>query len=133
MLIPEDYLVEKICHNSGKNNLLKEEQPSLRWYYEYLMDKHVRYNYGLSEEEARQRQDEIMYAIEFLRYFTVFLSHISNGSPKKIATYFEKYIMTNYDAMRQFDWHDEIVVGVPSEKELGNNVCSISTRIRRNW
>ena len=118
MLIPEDYLVEKICHNSGKNNLLKEEQPSLRWYYEYLMDKHVRYNYGLSEEEARQRQDEIMYAIEFLRYFTVFLSHISNGSPKKIATYFEKYIMTNYDAMRQFDWHDEIVVGVPSEKDV---------------
>ena len=59
-----------------------------------------------------------MYAVEFLRYFTVFLSHISNGSPKKIATYFEKYIKTNYDAIKQFEWHDEIVVGVPSEKEV---------------
>lgn len=118
MLIPEDYLVDKINQNSSKNHLLKEEQPSLRWYYEYLMDKHVRQNYKMTEEEAHQREAEIRYAIEFLRYFTVFLSHISNGSPKKIATYFEKYIKTNYDAIRQFDWHDEIVVGVPSEKDV---------------
>lgn len=118
MLIPEDYLVDKMNQNASKNHLLKEEQPSLRWYYEYLMDEHVRRNYGMTEEEAQWREAEIRYAIEFLRYFTVFLSHISNGSPKKIATYFEKYIKTNYDAMRQFDWHDEIVVGVPSEKDV---------------
>lgn len=118
MLIPEDYLVEKICKNASSNYYLKEEQPSLRWYYEYLMDKHVRNAKGSEENELIARKAEIMYAVEFLRYFTVFLSHISNGSPKKIATYFEKYIKTNYDAIKQFEWHDEIVVGVPSEKEV---------------
>ena len=118
MLIPEDYLVEKICKNASSNYYLKEEQPSLRWYYEYLMDKHVRNAKGSEENELNARKAEIMYAVEFLRYFTVFLSHISNGSPKKIATYFEKYIKTNYDAIKQFEWHDEIVVGVPSEKEV---------------
>ena len=118
MLIPEDYLVEKMCKNASSNYYLKEEQPSLRWYYEYLMDQHVRNAKGYEENELNARKAEIMYAVEFLRYFTVFLSHISNGSPKKIATYFEKYIKTNYDAIKQFEWHDEIVVGVPSEKEV---------------
>lgn len=118
MLIPEDYLIEKMCRNASSNYYLKEEQPSLRWYYEYLMDKHVRNAKGSEEKELNTRKAEIMYAVEFLRYFTVFLSHISNGSPKKIATYFEKYIKTNYDAIKQFEWHDEIVVGVPSEKEV---------------
>lgn len=118
MLIPDDYLVEKMCKNSSKNSYLKEEQPSLRWYYEYLMDKHIRNAEIFDEGELNARKDEIMYAVEFLRYFTVFLSHISNGSPKKIATYFEKYIKTNYDTIKQFEWHDEIVVGVPSEKEV---------------
>lgn len=116
MLIPEDYMVERMCENAGNHFLLKEEQPSLRWYYEYLMDIHVRNSKDLNENELEARKDEIMYAVEFLRYFTVFLSHISNGSPKKIATYFEKYIKTNYDAIKQFEWHDEIEVGVPSEK-----------------
>lgn len=118
MLIPENYLIEQMCKNSGQNALLKEEQPSLRWYYEYLMEKHIGNANYCSEKELQEREKEIMYAVEFLRYFTVFLSHISNGSPKKIATYFEKYIKTNYDTIKQFEWHDEIVVGVPSETNV---------------
>ena len=118
MLIPEDYIVEKICENSEHNDILKDEQPSLRWYYEYLMEKHVQSDNTSTEAELREREKEIMYAVEFLRYFSVFLSHISNGSPKKIATYFEKYIKTNYDAIKQFEWHDEIVIGVPSEQDV---------------
>lgn len=118
MLLPEEYLIKKMCSNSSDNHLLKEEQPSLRWYYEYLMEKHILNVYGDNDEDRKEREEEIRYAIEFLRYFTVFLSHISNGSPKKIATYFEKYIKTNYDAIKQFDWHEEIEVGVPSETDV---------------
>lgn len=118
MLLPEDYLIEKMSKNSSDNHLLKEEQPSLRWYYEYLMEKHILNVYNDNDEDREEREEEIKYAIEFLRYFTVFLSHISNGSPKKIATYFEKYIKTNYDAIRQFDWSDEIVIGEPSETNV---------------
>ena len=119
MLLPEDYLIKKIQQNASDNLLLKDEQPSLRWYNEYLMETHVLDNDSVkTKEDARERVLEIRYAIEFLRYFCVYLSHVSNGSPKKIASYFEKYIKTNYDTIRQFDWNDEIVVGVPKEKEV---------------
>ena len=119
MLLPEKYLLKKMYQNSIDNLVLKEEQPSLRWYYEYLMELHIRdINQEMTFAELEERTNEIQYAVEFLRFFCVYLSHISNGSPKKISTYFEKYIKTNYDATSQFDWHDEIVVGAPTEKNI---------------
>lgn len=119
MLLPEKYLVKKMYQNSIDNLVLKEEQPSLRWYYEYLMELHIRNaKEEMTPAEIEERTNEIQYAVEFLRFFSVYLSHVSNGSPKKISTYFEKYIKTNYDATSQFDWHDEIVVGAPLEKNV---------------
>ena len=119
MLLPESYLQQKMEENMVDNGVLKDELPSLRWYNEYLMDVHVINDETLSEEkEIKERTEEICYVIAFLRCFCVYLSHISNGSPKKIATYFEKYVKINYDATRQFDWSDEIVVGKPTEKDI---------------
>ena len=121
MLLPVSYLKRRIKENVLDNGVLKEELPSLRWYNEYLMELHVLKNKQLkTEEEAREKEDEIRHVMEFLRCFSVFLSHISNGSPKKIATYFEKYVKLNCDAIRQFDWYDEIVVGKPTEKDVKN-------------
>lgn len=119
MLLPLKYLRKRMEENVLDNGVLKDELPSLRWYNEYLMDLHVIKNKDvMTDEQAREKEDEIRHVMEFLRCFSVFLSHISNGSPKKIATYFEKYVKLNYDAIRQFDWYDEIVVGEPTEKDV---------------
>lgn len=119
MLLPEDYLQRKVKENVLNNGVLKDELPSLRWYNEYLMEQHVLDNpITLRKEEVKERVEEILHVMEFLRCFSVYLSHVSNGSPKKIATYFEKYVKVNYDAIHQFDWCDEIVVGKPTEKDV---------------
>lgn len=119
MLLPDDYLKQKIKENVLDNGVLKDELPSLRWYNEYLMEQHVLNHPGAKDrEEIKERVEEIRHVMEFLRCFSVYLSHVSNGSPKKIATYFEKYVKVNYDATRQFDWFDEIVVGKPTEKDV---------------
>ena len=118
MLLPEDYLRRKIEENVLDNGVLKDELPSLRWYNEYLMELHVLNDDTLKDEDVRDKENEIRHVVEFLHCFAVYLSHISNGSPKKFATYFEKYIKINYDAVRPFDWYDEITVGVPTEKDV---------------
>lgn len=119
MLLPENYLQRKVKENVLDNGVLKDELPSLRWYNEYLMEQHVLDNpITLRKEEVKERVEEIRHVMEFLRCFSVYLSHVSNGSPKKIATYFEKYVKVNYDAIHQFDWCDEIVVGKPTEKDV---------------
>lgn len=115
LLLPENYVMEKMSLNVEKNGVLKEELPSLRWYNDYLLsDMMKQYK---EEVEIQQREQEIQFAVEFLRHFAVFLAHISNGSPKKIATYFEKYIKTEYDTKRIYEWGDEIIVGHPVEKD----------------
>lgn len=119
MLLPDSYLKKKIEENVLDNGVLKDELPSLRWYNEYLMEQHIlNHPVTKSREEVKERVEEIRHVMEFLRCFSVYLSHVSNGSPKKIATYFEKYVKVNYDATRQLDWYDEIVVGRPTEKDV---------------
>lgn len=116
---PESYLKKKVKDNILSNGILKDELPSLRWYNQYLMEIHILNNETtLSSEEIKEREQGIRYVMEFLRNFCVYLSHISNGSPKKIATYFEKYVRVNYDTIKQFDWYDEIEVGLPTEGEV---------------
>lgn len=119
MLLPDSYLRQRMTENVLDNGVLKDELPSLRWYNEYLMNLHVKNNPDMYDEEDDQAKiEEIRHVMEFLRCFAVYLSHVSNGSPKKIASYFEKYVKVNYDATGQFDWNDEIVVGKPTEKDV---------------
>lgn len=116
---PESYLKKRVKDNILTNGILKDELPSLRWYNQYLMEIHILNNeVSLGSEEIKEREQEIRHVMEFLRNFCVYLSHISNGSPKKIATYFEKYVRVNYDTIKQFDWYDEIEVGLPTEGEV---------------
>lgn len=116
---PKSYLKQKVGENILKNGILKDELPSLRWYNEYLMDIHILNNETiLNDEELKERELEIRHVMEFLRCFCVYLSQISNGSPKKIATYFEKYVKVNFDTIKQFDWYDEIEVGQPTEDDV---------------
>lgn len=115
----KSYLKQKVKDNIQKNGVLKDELPSLRWYNQYLMEVHILNNEEtFSNEKIKEREYEIRHVIEFLRNFCIYLSHISNGTPKKIATYFEKYVRVNYDTIKQFNWHDEIEVGRPTEDDV---------------
>lgn len=116
---PESYLKKKVKDNILSNGILKDELPSLRWYNQYLIETHILNNKeSLGCEEIKEREQEIRHVMEFLRNFCIYLSHISNGSPKKIATYFEKYVRVNYDTIKQFNWYDEIEVGLPTEDNV---------------
>lgn len=119
IVLPKSYLRQKVRDNIQNNSVLKDELPSLRWYNEYLMEEHIlKQEDTLTEDEIKEREKEIRHVMEFLRNFCVYLSHISNGSPKKIASYFEKYVKVNYDTVKQFDWYDEIEVGFPTEEDV---------------
>lgn len=117
--LSDSYLKQKITNNILQNGILKDELPSLRWYNQYLIEIHILNNKDtLSADEIKEREQEIQHVMLFLKNFCVYLSHISNGSPKKIATYFEKYVRVNYDTIKQFDWYDVIEVGLPTEEEV---------------
>lgn len=48
---------------------------------------------NLSDEEKKKKQKERIYQeIQFLYHFVNYLAFISNGSPKKITLFFEKYV-----------------------------------------
>lgn len=116
MLLPEDFISKKMLKNANENKVLKEELPSLRWYNEYLMEELTDPKQNPKEDYIQQREAEIRYAVEFLHYFAVYLAHICNGSPKKISTYFEKYVRTEYDVDPLYDWGDILSFGKPIEK-----------------
>lgn len=109
-LLPENYLLKKAQENALKNGVIKKEIPSLRWYIQYLTE--LAEKEGLSDEELRFRKEEIRHITIFLKNFIVYLSHVSNGAPKKIVLYFEKYIKRKEDLVTYYDWPDNIECGV---------------------
>lgn len=112
ILLPRDYLENKTKENARKNHILKREIPSLRWYIEYLTELAEK---ELRGEKLKQREAEIRHIVMFLRCFIVYLSHVSNGSPKKIVLYFEKYVKRRSDHTKLYDWDDSLECGVPNE------------------
>ena len=117
MLLPENYIMDKMLKNADDNHVLKEELPSLRWYNEYLMEELTDEKQNWDDKYIRKREAEIQYAVEFLRYFAVYLAHVCNGSPKKISTYFEKYVRTEYDVDPLCDWGEVLSFGKPIERK----------------
>lgn len=109
-LLPENYLWKKAQENAQKNGVIKKEIPSLRWYIQYLTE--LAEKEGLSKENLRFRKEEIRHITIFLKNFIVYLSHVSNGAPKKIVLYFEKYIKRQEDLVTYYDWPDNIECGV---------------------
>jgi len=117
MLLPEDFITKKMLKNADENHVLKEELPSLRWYNEYLMEELTDSKKKFDDDYIMRREAEIRYAIEFLHYFAVYLAHVCNGSPKKISTYFEKYVRTEYDVDPLYEWGDVLSFGKPCERK----------------
>ena len=116
ILLPESFLSEKQKVNMISNKVAKRELPSLRWYYEYLTTTMLESNKGADEETLKEKEQEIQFAVLFLRYFAVFLAHLCNGSPKKISSTLESYIRTESDTSQLYDWGDIVTVGKRTEK-----------------
>lgn len=117
MLLPQNHMLKKMKEYADKHHLLKEELPSLRWYNEYLLDEMRKCPESSDNQWMRNREKEIRFAVEFLRYFAIYLAHVCNGSPKKISTYFEKYLRINYDVDTLYEWGDVLTFGKPTEKD----------------
>lgn len=109
-LLPYGWLRNRELRNAKEHSTLKKELPSLRWYYEYLIEK-INENTDLSKLQKQSLHQDVNYVVGFLHTFAAYLTHISNGSPKKIYLYFEKNIRSAADAMPINDWSDDCVVG----------------------
>lgn len=117
ILLPENFLEKKNQINVVTNGIPKKELSSLRWYYEYLTTKMLETYKTADEEILREKEEEIQFAVLFLRYFAVFLAHLCNGSPKKIASTLESYIRTESATDQLCDWGDVISIGERTEKD----------------
>lgn len=116
ILLPGSFLEEKQLVNIDSNDVSKKELPSLRWYYEYLTTTMLETYNGADEKVLKEKEQEIQFAVLFLRYFAVFLAHLCNGSPKKIASTLEGYIRTESDTNQLYDWGDVVTIGVRTDK-----------------
>lgn len=87
-LLPEKWLQEREFRNAREEKVLKKEIPSLRWYYEYLIEG-INSNTHYNDEERIKLKHDANFVLGFLHTFAAYLTHISNGSPKKIYLYFE--------------------------------------------
>lgn len=71
---------------------------SLKNYYAFRRfeqnDRYYYKNSNPSEESDDKRMERVLGEVMFLYHFVTYLSFISNGSPKKIILFFEKYVRT---------------------------------------
>ncbi len=95
MLLPADYLKKKMIEKYYLYGTTVPEYPSLKWYYKYLCEIE---NKGTSNTYDEWR---LKGGIIFLHYFTIYLTHISNGSPQKILSYFNMYVRTQDNLYRK--------------------------------
>lgn len=102
-LLPFKWLREREEGHSYKRDILKIEKPSLKWYYEYLIT------------ECHTNYKDATFVIGFLHIFAAYLTHISNGSPKKIFLYFEKYLRRVEDCVPMNDWNDICIAGAEDD------------------
>ena len=107
MLLPKTYLQRKMVERYYRYGVTTLEAPSLRWYYRYLHELSGKKEMGKADEW------EINGSIIFLHYFSTYLTHISNGSPQKILSYFRLYIRTADNLYRKGNSNPR-VFGLPS-------------------
>ena len=95
MLLPTDYLKKIMVEKYYQYGTTAPEYPSLKWYYRYLRETESK---GTSNTYDEWR---LKGGIIFLHYFAIYLTHISNGSPQKIISYFRMYVRTQDNLYRK--------------------------------
>lgn len=95
MLLPVVYLKKKMEIKYFQYGTTVMEYPSLKWYYRYLRECENNTHPNMADEWRLKG------GIIFLHYFAIYLTHISNGSPQKILSYFRMYVRTQDDLYRK--------------------------------
>lgn len=118
-LIPFNYIEKQFARYYAvqlmKGTAFERFDINLKLYYQYLVDVYKDYlgDPFLEPFIEKDRYDEVdlknyMYrsyidkAVNLLYHFSVYLYHISNGSPKKMMLYFEKYVRACHDKGQMF-------------------------------
>lgn len=114
-LIPYDYIERQFARYYAmelvNGSVFERFDINLKLYYQYLIDVYKDklgesflqpfdkdgLHYGNEEINNYLCRSYIDKAINLLYHFSVYLYHISNGSPKKMMLYFEKYVKKCYD------------------------------------
>ena len=125
-LIPQDYIKKQFARYYAMELVngaaFDRFDINLKLYYQYLVDV---YKDKVGDSFLEPFKEEPSYtsnvvknylyrsyiekAVNLLYHFSVYLYHISNGSPKKMMLYFEKYVKKCYDQGNSFiELHDEI-------------------------
>ena len=118
-LIPNDYIERQFARYYAmqimNGTAFERFDINLKLYYQYLVDvykdkigkpflnpfieKDIYNEEDLKNYMCRSYIDK---AVNLLYHFSVYLYHISNGSPKKMMLYFEKYVKRCYDKGQAF-------------------------------
>lgn len=118
-LIPNDYIERQFARYYAmqivNGTAFERFDINLKLYYQYLIDIYKdtigeSFLIPFIEKEIYNEEDLKNYmcrncidkAVNLLYHFSVYLYHISNGSPKKMMLYFEKYVKKCYDKGQAF-------------------------------
>ena len=120
-LIPNDYIERQFARYYAMQIVngaaFERFDINLKLYYQYLIDVYrgcldESFLQPFIEEEGHYYNEKelrnylcrsyIDKAVNLLYHFSVYLYHISNGSPKKMMLYFEKYVKKCYDKGQSF-------------------------------
>lgn len=85
-----------------------QEDYTLQHYQQFIIEKTER-RYKEKPALLQRHREELTRQIFFLYQFSLYLAHIGNGSPKKIALYFEKYVRSE-DRTCCFLWRKKSVL-----------------------
>lgn len=117
-LIPHDFIKDQFIRYYAMELVhgpaFERFDINLKLYYQYLVEVYAHKKYlgesflnSFEEKKDLDYTDEeikkylyrcyIDKAVNLLYHFSVYLYHISNGSPKKMMLYFEKYVRKCYD------------------------------------
>ncbi len=94
-LFPKKYIIENNLQVKGFN--LKNYNKYLLTFTEFNEKNQNKPNLELTNVIAKQKREKIIY---LLKQFILFLTHVSNGSPKKITMFFEESIK-EYDSKKK--------------------------------
>lgn len=118
-LIPCDYIERQFARYYAmqlvNGTVFERFDINLKLYYQYLVEVYKdkigeSFMNPFKEKDSYNDEDLKNYmcrsyidkVVNLLYHFSVYLYHISNGSPKKMMLYFEKYVRTCYDDGKKF-------------------------------
>ena len=103
----DSMIEEYLCHALLKKDQDKDTRKDLYDYSNYYLTRWNEFQKDKYEKKLERR-------VIFLRHFLTYLFYMSNGSPKKLAIYMEKYIRSQerikkkHKEKNESDWNSEI-------------------------